>query len=583
MKLTRIKIHNFRSIIDADIEARDFLILVGANNAGKSNVINALRCFYEDLKWTEDDFPKKGAKDQDSWIELSFNLSDNEWENLADKYKVEDCRKCIVLKRYFKGDKAKSKQSNIYGVVNGTEEDGLFYGAKQVSTAKCGGIIYVPALTTPNEQMKTTGPSPFRNMLNFMLKKVMSESHAYTQLKKAFEELNEEAKNDKGFLSEIVQPINTALNQWDVKIDLSVNPISPEDITKSLVKCAFVDMALGNDPLELDHFGHGFQRSVIYELIRIAPNFQDGKEVKKKDFDPDFTLLLFEEPEVFLHPAQQENMAYHLRRLGQEVGQQVIITSHSPVFVSKSSHNLGQVCRIQKYDSVSRFYQLKQAEKDKLINAKNDLREALESYVQDPSIESTQKKKAQEFLNSMPDNEISDQYEKFRFQLWLDSNRASMFFADKVILVEGETEKALFNYLLANDWYNLAKEQILVVDALGKYNFHRFLKLFATYGIFHGIMFDNDDEKNEHAVINQLIRDKKTEFTLADPFEFNKCLEHHFGLSLPKRNDLKPLQILNALETKQITTEQLEELRKAFCDALAIQPDSPLKKFSGKA
>lgn len=97
-----------------------------------------------------------------------------------------------------------------------------------------------------------------------------------------------------------------------------------------------------------------------------------------------------------------------------------------------------------------------------------------------------------------------------------------MFFADKVILVEGETEKALFNYLLANDWYNLAKERILVVDALGKYNFHRFLKLFATYGIFHGIMFDNDDEKNEHAVINQLIRDKKTEFTLADPFEFNK-------------------------------------------------------------
>jgi putative ATP-dependent endonuclease of the OLD family len=59
MKLTRIRIHNFRSIIDADIEAHDFLILVGANNAGKSNVINALRCFYEDLKGTEDDFPKK--------------------------------------------------------------------------------------------------------------------------------------------------------------------------------------------------------------------------------------------------------------------------------------------------------------------------------------------------------------------------------------------------------------------------------------------------------------------------------------------------------------------------------------------
>ena len=48
-------------------------------------------------------------------------------------------------------------------------------------------------------------------------------------------------------------------------------------------------------------------------------------------------------------------------------------------------------------------------------------------------------------------------------------------------------------------------------------------------------MFDNDDEKNEHSAINQLIRDRNTEFTLADPFEFNKCLESHLGLSLPGR------------------------------------------------
>ncbi|MGB5018283.1 MAG: hypothetical protein WBO66_00985, partial [Candidatus Moraniibacteriota bacterium] len=62
----------------------------------------------------------------------------------------------------------------------------------------------------------------------------------------------------------------------------------------------FVDMLLGDTAFDLDRFGHGFQRSVIYELIRIAPNFQDEKEAKKKEFDPNFTLLLFEEPEAFL-------------------------------------------------------------------------------------------------------------------------------------------------------------------------------------------------------------------------------------------------------------------------------------------
>lgn len=571
MKLTRIRIHNFRSIIDADIEIHDFLILVGANNAGKSSVINALRCFYEDLKWTEDDFPKKGAEDQNSWIELSFILSGNEWEYLADKYKEGVADQSIVLKRWFKGDKAKAKQSNIYGVVNGIEEDGLFYGAKQVSTAKCGGIVYIPALTTPDEQMKTTGPSPLRNMLNFMLKKVVSKSSAYGQLGKAFEELNNEAKNDNGFLLEIAQPINTALNQWDVKIDLSVNPISPEDITKSLIKYAFVDMLLGDTAFELDRFGHGFQRSVIYELIRIAPSFQDGKEAKKKEFDPDFTLLLFEEPEAFLHPAQQENMAYHLRRLGHESQQQVIVTSHSPVFVSKSSDDLGQICRIQKRDGISTIYQLKHADEEALIKAGGDFLDALKLYVQDTSVEQTKKTKAQQFIDNAPTDEIASQHERFRFQLWLDSDRASMFFADKVMLVEGATEKALFEYLLANDWHDLSKERILVVDALGKYNFHRFLRLFATYGILHGIMFDNDDEKNEHAAINQLIRDRKTVFTLADPFEFNKCLENHLSLSLPGRDDQKPLQILKALEDKTITADQLGQLREAFCNALSIQ------------
>ncbi len=573
MKISRIRVHNYRSIIDAEIEAYDFLMLVGSNNAGKSNVLNALRCFYEDAKWTDDDFPKKGVTDQESWVELTFNLTEDEWENLADKYKEGAQEKNIVLRRYFKGQKVKSKQSNFYAIVNGNEEDDLFYGAKNIGTAKCGTVVYIPALTTPSEQMKTTGPSPLRYMLNFMLKKVVSKSPAYSQLGQAFEALNAEARLDDGFLTEISQPINSALSQWNVKIDLSVNTISPEEISKSLVKYAFVDLMLGDAAFDLDRFGHGFQRSLIYELIRIAPNFQDEKEAKKKEFNPEFTLLLFEEPEALLHPSQQENMAYHLRRLGNESGQQVFVTSHSPVFVGKNGDELSQICRIQKRDGVSKIYQLIQSDEDALIKAGGDFLAALQSYVSDPAVDQNKKKLAQQLIDNAPNEEIASQHERFRFQLWLDSERASMFFADKVLLVEGATEKALFNYLLANDWHDLTSERVLVVDALGKYNFHRFLHLFKTYGIWHGIMFDNDDEKNEHAAINQMIRDRKNEFTLAEPFEFDKCLEKHLALALPGRDDQKPLQILKALEDKTITAEQITELREAFCQSLAIVSD----------
>lgn len=574
MKITKIGIHNFRSIIDAEIEAHDYLMFVGANNAGKSNVIGALRCFYEDVRWTEDDFPKKGSADNESWVELTFVLTHDEWDKLADKYKVEVHDKSLTLRRYFKGSKAKSKQSNIYAVVNGNEENDLFYGAKNISTAKCGSLVYIPALTTPNEQMKTTGPSPLRNMLSFMLKRVVVKSPAYRELGEAFEKLNDEARQDSGFLTEISQPINSALEQWNIRMDLSVNPVSPEDISKSLVKYTFVDIMLGDTAFELDRFGHGFQRSVIYELIRIAPSFKEEKEITKKEFNPDFTLLLFEEPEAFLHPSQQENMAYHLRRLGNESNQQVFITSHSPIFVGKSADDLCQICRIQKNSGISTIFQVKQVDKNHLIESGGDFLAVLQDYVDDNEVDEEKKSRARTMINNAPDVEIAFQHEKFRFQLWLDSDRSSMFFADKVLLVEGATEKALFNYLLANDWHDLAKKRIFIVDALGKFNFHRFLNLFEAFGIYHGIMFDNDSEKNEHAAINQLIRDRKNAYTLADPFEFDKCLEHHLNLSLPGRDDQKPLQILKAIEDRTITSEQLSELRDAFCRALALEIES---------
>ena len=570
MELKRIKIHNFRSIIDADIDVHDFTMLVGANNAGKSNTLNALRCFYGDLKWSENDFPKTCVKDQESWVELSFELSADEWHALDTTYKENVNNHRLVLKRHFKGDKAKARQNNIYAIVNGIEQDDIFYNAKSVIPAKCGKIVYIPALTTPDEQMKTSGPSPLRDLLNAMLGSFIPNSPAYTQLKQAFEQFNQEANLDRGFLSTIATPINKELSQWDVQLNLSVNPISPEVIIKSLISYTFSDQRLGDTAFGLERFGHGFQRSVIFELIHLASSFQEDTKPCTDEFNPKFTLLLFEEPEAFLHPAQQENLAYHLRELGKKAGWQVIITSHSPIFVSKNSANLSQICRIQKCDAVSKIYQLNKAQEDQLIKAGGDFLNALKQFVEDSTIPPQDKKKALDIIKNAPPADIAEQYEKFRYQLWMDADRASMFFADKVLLVEGATEKMLFNYLLANQWHDLTKERILIVEALGKYNFHRFISLFEAYGIQHGIMLDNDNNKDEHAAINQLIRNRITEFTLAAPVEFNKDLETHLGVSLPKRKDQKPLNILQKLENGEIAPEILAQLREDFCKALAI-------------
>lgn len=44
MRLTRFKVENHRRLADLDIEVRDHLVLVGANDVGKSSLLRCLVC-----------------------------------------------------------------------------------------------------------------------------------------------------------------------------------------------------------------------------------------------------------------------------------------------------------------------------------------------------------------------------------------------------------------------------------------------------------------------------------------------------------------------------------------------------------
>lgn len=46
LRIKRIKIRNFRSIVDLDIKVDKMNILVGLNDVGKSNVLKALNLFF---------------------------------------------------------------------------------------------------------------------------------------------------------------------------------------------------------------------------------------------------------------------------------------------------------------------------------------------------------------------------------------------------------------------------------------------------------------------------------------------------------------------------------------------------------
>jgi putative ATP-dependent endonuclease of OLD family len=569
MKLRRLRIHNFRSIIDADIEVHDYTMIVGANNAGKSNALAALRAFYEDVKWSAEDSPKVGKSSDETWVELAFVLTNPEWASLADRYKEGVTDQTLTVRRYFASKyRFKANQSNIYGLVNGEPEDAYFYGARNIGTAKVGRVIYIPAQTTAADQMKNTGSTPLRDMLNFMLKRVVSESEAYKAVEDAFGKLNDEARGDNGFLAKISKPINEAIDHWGVRFDMSVN--APDDITK-LVKHTFADAMLGDAAFALDRYGHGFQRSFLYELIKLAPSFADTKASEKKEFDPDFTLIMFEEPEAFLHPAQQENMAFHLRRVSEGAGQQVVITSHSPIFVGKVADDLCQIVRARRESGVTVLRQIGKNVAKNVFAEGLAFKKCLEVFVNDASVPAQQKRKAKEFLaDAQRDEDIATQEERFRYQLWLDSERAGMFFADRVLLVEGATEKALFGWLLARDWHELTRHRIAVVDVMGKFNFHRYTALLEQFGIPYGLMLDDDHDEGCHKAVNEMLRNQTGQHRLAAAVFIPTHMESFLGKSLPKRPDQKPVQILRELESGGVAADKLMALKDKFCEALAL-------------
>ncbi|MCX8038931.1 MAG: ATP-binding protein, partial [Candidatus Sumerlaeia bacterium] len=74
-------------------------LVIGPNNSGKSNLLDALRVVYEkDLKFDfKQDFPKFQTTDQESWVEIEFELSQEEADNLKQAYRIGENR-CRVRK-----------------------------------------------------------------------------------------------------------------------------------------------------------------------------------------------------------------------------------------------------------------------------------------------------------------------------------------------------------------------------------------------------------------------------------------------------------------------------------------------------
>ncbi|HOP08518.1 MAG TPA: AAA family ATPase [candidate division Zixibacteria bacterium] len=566
MKLSQVSIHNFRGIIDASMRFQSYALLVGANNAGKSTIIDCIRAFYEKdgFKFKkEDDFPFKGATNQESWVELTFSLNDQEYDSLKDEYK--SAEKSLKVRKYFQTSVKLHDSKNATGWILGYKSDGNlsdepFYGAKNVQSGKFGDLIYIPAISKVDEHAKLSGPSALRDLITNIMSDVVEESEAYKLLTERVTDFADSVRametEDKLSLSSFEDDLNSLLLPWQTKFSLKFTTPSTPEIIKSMLGWDIRDNNLEKSQ-GVEYFGSGFQRHFIYSLIQLGAKYVPRKVSKKvKDFTPSLNLVLFEEPEAFLHPPQQDELARNLIKVSEAEDWQVTCSTHSAYFVSRNASRIPAIIRAQRSDGIIKIFQVNLTQWNNIVDANHAIKQIANNY---PKVK-----------KRMQADDLKPEMEAVKYFLWLNPDRAGMFFAENVLLVEGPSETALINRLLDDEKLSLPKGTY-VLDCLGKYNIHRFMNLLSAFGVSHAVLHDDDNNKDEHQELNQLISDSKHADFTKSVVTLPKDLETVLGVISPGSSHRKPQHLLYCYSCGQIDDDKLNNFCSKVQSCLSVQ------------
>jgi len=278
-------------------------------------------------------------------------------------------------------------------------------------------------------------------------------------------------------------------------------------------------------------------------LIKLSTKYKEKKSVKdKKEFFSNFLLILFEEPEAFLHSSQQEILNQSLKDLSCEESQQALISTHSVHFVSRNIDNLPSILKLYKQNGETQVFQITDSELKNILIANKELKSILNQPIEAKDLD----------------------LEAIRYSLWLDPDRCCAFFVNFVLICEGASEKVLIDYLIKNKEINLIDKEVYILNALGKENIHRYMNLFKELGIKHSVLYDVDNNQGKQEKINQFLENNNNDFTNKIDF-FDKTLEDFLGVEKitdPRKNWKKPLNIMWHYQNNKIKTEIIKKFKE---------------------
>lgn len=340
MRVSSLRVEGFRSLASIEIQLRDYTILIGRNNAGKSNVLLALKLLFEgtarDL--ADNDFYAHGAQRADQ-IVLEAELEGvSEYLPLCDSRHRTKITNCLV-----DGDKLRIRRTasrsplelgklelwqpneNTYGLPTGIEN-----ALKQLLPE----VIFIEAFKDPSEEAQAKSSATLGKLLKQILESVSAQlkpeveeslnriARRFNVVEAGGREEDERPEEFKRIEKRIRQHMQTVFEEADVRLRFRLPEIS------DLMGLATIELKDRGPWTPLEGKGQGFQRALYLALLRaLAEELRETRDAIHRPF-----LLLFEEPEAFLHPALQREMGDILESIS--TSNQVVVATHSPLLVT---------------------------------------------------------------------------------------------------------------------------------------------------------------------------------------------------------------------------------------------------------
>ncbi len=551
MKISHVKIHNWRSIKDLDIDFNDIMIFIGQNNHGKSNILSALLFFFGETSCTELDFNKDS---EDLFVEIEFRDLDEHDKSQFQKYlTIENHIK--VRKQIIKGcnfeyhgyreipqedylKEEKISDLTIRDKINSTPLRNLipvtgrvtkeivkeaqekyvqdnkshlsfrydlettnFLGLKTVAQGIFGNVFFIPAIKNATEEFNVKGKSIFNQLLSNVINEMSSSNQQYINAKEKIVELTQTLNKNisNGSLNEnrpeqitrLEKIIEDELKKWHTTINIEITPPDIDEVLK-VGTSVWVNDGV---PTDVIRKGHGLQRALIFALLKAWSNISKEIKQKEKQFAEEKSTreasesnyFIFEEPELYLHPQAQRELFYSLKKLSQ-VNNQVLLSTHSSYFID-----------LEMYKSICKVYKTNVNEGSKVLQCMEDL-----------------------FT-------LDDDKNNFNMSYWINPDRGELFFAEKIILVEGPTDKTIIPYLAKK--LSIFKYEYTLIDCGGKDNIKIYIHLLNKFKLPYIAVYDKD---------NQTIKDLNA-IKLANKSsrEIKNAINDDFGKSIIFENDIE--------------------------------------------